>query len=107
MSYISDSLANLEQRRRERKTAGALPAYAFPYQHPAAQKGDVGAEFRGDDGGCITVGIERTEMGMLLLQTGRSGLGENCFTKNELARVLELAGILFAANGKQPERGKI
>ena len=83
-----------------------LPAYAFPYAHPAASKGDVGAEFRGDDGGCITVGIERMEGGMLALQLGRSGLGENCFTKNELARVLELAGIMFAANGKQPEREK-
>ena len=107
MSYLSDRMANLEQRQRERKIVGTLPAYAFPYQHPAAQKGDVGAEFRGDDGGCITVGIERMESGMLALQLGRSGLGENCFTKNELARVLELVGILFAANGKQPDRGKI
>ena len=80
-----------------------LPLYAFPYAHPAAQKGDVGAEFRGDDGGCITVAIEKTEFGALMLQTGRSGLGENCFTHGELARVLELSAILFAANGKQPE----
>ena len=107
MSYLSDSMANLEQRLREQKMTSALPAYAFPYAHPAAGKGDVGAEFRGDDGGCITVGIERMEEGMLALQLGRSGLGENCFTKNELARILELAGILFAANGQQPERGKI
>ena len=88
------------------KSKVELPAYAFPYKHPAASKGDVGAEFRGDDGGCITVAIERMEEGMLALQTGRSGLGENCFTKHELGRVLELAGILFAANGKQPERLK-
>ena len=85
-------------------TAKQLPKYAFPYAHPAAGKGDVGAEFRGDDGGCITVGIERMEGGMLSLQTGRSGLGENCFTRGELAKVLELAGILFAADGKQPKR---
>ena len=85
---------------------GKLPSYAFPYAHPAAGRGDVGAEFRGDDGGTICVGIERMESGMLLLQTGRSGLGENCFSKTELAKVLELACILFAANGKQPERAE-
>jgi len=83
-----------------------LPFYAFPYEHPAAGRGDVGAEFRGDDGGTITVGIERIESGMLALQFGRSGLGENCFSRGELAKVLELADILFAANGKQPPRGE-
>lgn len=83
-----------------------LPLYAFPYAHPAAGRGDVGAEFRGDDGGAICVGIERMESGMLALQIGRSGLGENCFSRGELAKVLEIAGILFAANGKQPERTK-
>ena len=55
-----------------------LPKYAFPYHHPAAQNGDVGAEFRGDDGGCITVGIERMEEGMLTLQLGRSGSQSQC-----------------------------
>lgn len=83
-----------------------LPKYAFEYRHPAGGKGDVGAQFRGDDGGSICVGIERMEDGMLALQLGRSGLGENCFSRGELAKVLELAGILFAANGKQPEREK-
>lgn len=83
-----------------------LPAYAFPYTHPAGGRGDVGAEFRGDDGGTITVGIERTEGGMLLLQMGRSGLGENMFSRGELAKVLELTRILFEANGKQPKRGE-
>jgi hypothetical protein len=87
-----------------RKVPETLPAYAFPYAHPAVGKGDVGAEFRGDDDGSICVSIERTEGGQFSLQLGRSGLGENCFTRNELARVLELAGILFAANGKQPQR---
>ena len=81
-----------------------LPVYAFPYAHPAAGRHDVGAEFRGDDDGSICVSIERTEGGQLALQLGRSGLGENCFSCAELARVLELAGILFAANGKQPMR---
>ena len=83
-----------------------LPLYAFPYAHPAAGRGDVGAEFRGEDGGTICIGIERMEGGMLSLQLGRSGLGENCFSHGELAKVLELAGILFSANGKQPERMK-
>ncbi len=84
-----------------------LPAYAFPYAHPAAGRGDVGAEFRGDDGGTICVSIERgMESDQINFCIIRSGLSENGFTKDEFSKVLELAGILFAANGKQPEREK-
>jgi len=75
-----------------------LPKYAYPYSHPAAQKGDVGASFYEDEGGgTICVSIERTEGGQLNLITLRGGICESCFTRNELARVLELAGILFKA----------
>jgi len=83
-----------------------LPQYAFPYSHPAAQKGDVGAEFYGDDGMTLCVSIERCDEGMFTLDIHRGGIGENLFTRGELQKVLELAGILLAANGKQPERAK-
>ena len=93
--------------QQPRPPAAELPAYAFPYAHPAATKGDVGASFYEDDGhGTICVSIEQLECGQVQLCTHRGGLSESCFTRNELARVLELAGILFAANGKQPARGK-
>jgi hypothetical protein len=74
-----------------------LPAYAFPYQSPSsnAHRDDRGAEFRGDDGGSITVAIERGEAGTVYLSTTRSGFGENQFTRPELGKVLELATILF------------
>jgi len=100
-----DEFITAQFQTKDNATQGELPAYAFPYAHPAAGRGDVGAEFRGDGGDCITVGIDRTDGGMLALQFGRSGLSENCFSRGELAKVLELAGILFAANGKQPKRG--
>ena len=87
-------------------TGKNLPLYAFPYKHPAAGKGDVGAEFRSDDGMTLCVSIERCDEGMVTLDIHRGGIGENLFTRGELAKVLELAGILLAANGKQPEREK-
>lgn len=83
-----------------------LPLYAFPYAHPASGNGDVGAEFYSDDGMTICVSIERCDEGMVTLDIHRGGIGENLFTRGELAKVLELAGILLAANGKQPPRGE-
>ncbi len=84
-----------------------LPKYAFPYSHPAAGKGDVGAEFRGDDGMTLCISIERCDEDMVTLDIHRGGIGENLFTRGELAKVLELSTILLNANGKQPERSKI
>jgi len=72
-----------------------LPKYAFPYAHPAAQKGDKGAEFRGDDGGTICVSIERGEGGQFFLGIIRGGIAEMSFTRGELEKVLEVAGVLF------------
>ena len=71
-----------------------LPKWAFEYQHPASEKGDIGAEFRGDDGGCICVYLEKHEGGGICLNTDRSGMSESLFTPSEFAKVVELLTIL-------------
>lgn len=75
-----------------------LPKYAWPYQHPAARKGDVGASFYEDEGGgTIAVSIERGEGGQFYLGILRGGIAESGFTRGELAKVTELIGLLQKA----------
>lgn len=81
-----------------------LPNWAFEYRHPAAERGDIGAQFRGDDGGSICVYLERREGGGIGINTDRSGMAENVFTPEEFARVAELIQILDRFIGaSQPE----
>jgi hypothetical protein len=83
------------------KTTIELPKYAWKYDHPANQPGDVSATFYedGDDGpgrggGSITVNIQCGEGEVFFLSIERGGISESMFTGGELARVIEVAGCL-------------
>ncbi len=79
------------------RTAGKteLPKYAWPYRHPAAQRGDVGATFYEDEGGgTISVYIQVGDGETFYFNTDRGGMSESRFSRQELARVLEVAAAL-------------
>jgi hypothetical protein len=79
-----------------------LPAYAWMYDHPANQRGDLSASFyEADRGGTITVNIQ-TDDGMFWFSTERGGISESMFTGPELAKVLEVATALARAKGLLP-----
>jgi hypothetical protein len=72
-----------------------LPKYAYWYDHPAAQHGDLYASFYEDEGGgTITVGIQRGDGDTFYLYLSRGGLDETRFTQGELAKVSELISLL-------------
>ena len=77
-----------------------LPAYAWQYNHPANQKGDLSATFYEDDhgSGSITVNLQCDE-GIFYFSTERSGLSESRFTGLELVKVLAIGMALAKAKG--------
>lgn len=76
-----------------------LPKYARLTRSPrAGGEKDLLASFYGDDGDdTITVELARCEGGQIEFSFSRSGLSESCFSKAELAKVLEVSAVLFAA----------
>ena len=84
-----------------------LPKWAWEYQHPRHEKGDGGATFYEDEGGgTISVYIQRGDGGTFYFNTDRGGLSEGRFFALELAKVIELAGILAKHLGISHESRK-
>lgn len=84
----------------QQKSAGmTLPKYAWQSKSPqAGGEKDLLASFYGDDKrDTITVELGRCESGDLELIFMRSGGIETCFSREEMAKVLEISNILFAA----------